>query len=114
MLPSIEIRIRELQDASGRSPFASWFDKLNARAAAKVTVALARLEQGNTSSVKSVGSGFHELRIAHGPGYRIYFGKQGRGLIILLCAGTKARRQKEIESAKQRWSEFKKLSRKGI
>lgn len=76
-------------------------------------MALTRLEQGNTSNVKSVGSGVHELRIDHGPGYRIYFGKQGKELIILLCGGTKARQQKDIETAKLRWSEFKKRKRKG-
>jgi putative addiction module killer protein len=108
VLPSNQIRIREFQDASGKSPFASWFDKLNPRAGAKVTVALTRLEQGNTSNVKSVGSGVHELRIDHGPGYRIYFGRQAKELIILLCGGTKARQQKDIETAKLRWSEFKK------
>ncbi|MGB5697946.1 MAG: type II toxin-antitoxin system RelE/ParE family toxin [Polyangiales bacterium] len=113
MLPSNQIRIREFQDASGKSPFASWFDKLNPRAAAKVTVALTRLEQGNTSNVKSVGSGVHELRIDHGPGYRIYFGRQGNELIILLCGGTKARQRKDIETAKLRWSEFKTRKRKG-
>lgn len=76
-------------------------------------MALTRLEQGNISNVKSVGSGVHELRIDHGPGYRIYFGRQGNELIILLCGGTKARQRKDIETAKLRWSEFKTRKRKG-
>jgi putative addiction module killer protein len=57
---------------------------LDARAAAKVAVALTRLGQGNMSNVKGVGGGVLELRIDYGPGYRIYFGKDGEHLVILL------------------------------
>ncbi len=81
--------IREYETERGASPFAEWFDELDAKAAAKVTIALTRLEQGNTSHVKGVGSGVFELKIDFGPGYRIYFGKDGPEIVILLAGGTK-------------------------
>jgi hypothetical protein len=62
------VEIREYLDPSGRSPFAEWFDSLNAPAAAKVTTALVRLEQGNFSNAKGVGAGVYECRIDFGPG----------------------------------------------
>ena len=64
--------IRAYVDLGGRSPFGSWFADLDAQAAAKVTTALIRIEHGNLSNVKSVGSGVFEYRIDFGPGYRIY------------------------------------------
>ena len=73
------IDVREYNDREGRSPFAAWFDNLNAPAAAKVTTALTRLALGNLSNVKGVGSGVFECRIDYGPGYRVYFGKDGDG-----------------------------------
>ena len=94
------IEIKEYIGTDGRSPYARWFDRLNARAAAKVAIALVRLEQGNFSNAKSVGAGVNECRIDFGPGYRVYFGRDGDTLIILLGGGTKKRQQQDIESAK--------------
>ena len=78
------IAIREYIDPNGRSPYARWFNRLNTQAAAKVTTALVRLEMGNLSGVKGVGAGVFEHRIDFGPGYRVYFGKDGEALVILL------------------------------
>ena len=96
-------RILEYQDIAGRSPFKDWFDELDAVAAAKINVALTRLGQGNVSSVKGVGGGVLEFRSDFGPGYRIYFGKDGKDLVILLGGGTKRRQQHDIEAAFDRW-----------
>jgi putative addiction module killer protein len=74
-------------------PDADWFNRLNARAAAKATTALTRLGQGNFSNVKGIGSGVFECRIDFGPGYRVYFGKDGERLVIL------RRRQQETPAA---------------
>lgn len=71
------VRVLEYLDPQGRSPWAKWFDGLNAVAAAKVAMALYRLGEGNFSEVKGVGPGVFEKRIDFGPGYRIYFGKSG-------------------------------------
>src|SRR5215469_3123991 len=94
-----QIVVREYLDQSGSSPFAAWFTGLHAMAAAKVVIALTRLEAGNFSNVKSVGSGVFEYRIAFGPGYRVYFGKDGNYLVILLCGGTKKRQQQDVKAA---------------
>lgn len=101
------INVREYNDREGRSPYAAWFDHLNAPAAAKVTTALTRLGQGNFSNVKGVGSGIFECRIDFGPGYRVYFGKDGERLVILLGGGTKKRQQQDIETAIARWQDYK-------
>jgi putative addiction module killer protein len=91
----------------GKSPFETWFADLDAIAAAKVSVALARLEQGNLSNVKGVGEGVLEYRINWGPGYRIYFGRDGNTLVILLTGGTKQRQERDIETAKALWADYK-------
>lgn len=102
-----EIRILEYLDPQSRSPFAAWFEGLNATAAAKVTAALYQLAAGNWSNVKSVGSGISERKIDFGPGYRIYFGKDGDRLVILLGGSTKQRQQQAIETAQERWADCK-------
>jgi putative addiction module killer protein len=93
------VDVREYLDRSGRSPYAKWFESLNAQAAAKIAIAMTRIGQGNYSNVKSVGSGVHEVRIDFGPGYRVYFGRDGECLVILLGGGTKKRQQKDIDEA---------------
>jgi putative addiction module killer protein len=102
------VPILEYIDPSGTSPYRDWFDSLNAQAAARVTVAVTRIELGNLSNAKGVGAGVHEFRIDFGPGYRVYFGRDGDRLIILLAGGTKSRQQKDIEAAQKRWADYKK------
>ena len=104
-------QIEEYVDARGDSPFARWFDRLDARAAARVTTALSRVEQGNLSRAKGVGAGVAEYRIDFGPGYRIYFGRDGATLIVLLGGGTKARQQRDIETARRLWREYQQRRR---
>ncbi|WP_284776950.1 type II toxin-antitoxin system RelE/ParE family toxin [Agrobacterium sp. lyk4-40-TYG-31] len=106
------MKIVEYIERNGISPFGRWFAKIEARAASKVTIALTRMEQGNLSNVKTVGSGVLEYRIDYGPGYRVYFGRDGDELVILLVGGTKARQQNDIETAHGLWRDYK--SRKGI
>jgi putative addiction module killer protein len=101
------IDIREYNDRNGLSPYAAWFDQLNPQAAAKVAVAMTRLALGNFSTVKSVGSGVLECRIDFGPGYRVYFGKDGERLVILLGGGTKKRQQRDIQAALANWQDYK-------
>ena len=78
------IEVREYVDTEGRSPFTKWLFGLNVQAAAKVATALERISDGNLSKVKSVGGGVLEFKIDFGPGYRIYFGRDGERLVILL------------------------------
>ncbi len=101
------IELRYYLAVGGKSPFEDWFSSLDAKAAAKVAVALARLEQGNLSNAKGVGDGVLEYRIDWGPGYRVYFGRDGDLLIILLTGGTKKRQQNDIDAAKVNWADYK-------
>jgi putative addiction module killer protein len=101
------VDVREYLDIGGRSPYAEWFDGLNAPAAAKVTVAVTRIGQGNFSNVKGAGSGVYECTVDFGPGYRIYFGKDGERLVILLGGGTKKRQQRDIQVAIAFWQDYK-------
>jgi putative addiction module killer protein len=105
------VQVLEYLDARSRSPYAAWFDNLNANAAAKVSAALYRLEAGNFSNVKGVGEGVFERRIDFGPGYRIYFGKDGETVLILLGGSGKQRQPEAIAMAQERWTDYKR--RKG-
>jgi putative addiction module killer protein len=92
--------------ADGSSPYRTWFDGLDPQAAAKVTTATLRLEMGNVSNVKWIGT-IGEYRIDWGPGYRIYLAKDGEALIVLLGGGTKKRQQADIERAKAMFAEYR-------
>ena len=72
-----------------------------------VVTALERLADGNLSSVKPVGAGVLEYKIDFGPGYRIYFGRDGDRLVILLAGGTKKRQQEDILKAKANWEDYR-------
>jgi putative addiction module killer protein len=101
------MEVLEYLDPAGRAPFGRWFDGLEAQAAAKVTIGLTRLRDGNLSNVKGVGGGVSEYRIDFGPGYRIYIGRDGETIIILLGGGTKQRQQSDIAAAQARWIDYK-------
>ena len=105
--------IRYYVSSDGQQPFAAWFAGLEAVARAKITRAIARLEQGNFSNVKTVGEGVFEYRIDFGPGYRVYFGQDGRTLVILLTGGTKKRQQGDIDTAHEYWRNYKQHKRRG-
>ena len=97
---------------NGVSVFGEWFSSLDAQAAAKAATALYRLEQGNLSSVKSVGQGVSEYKIDFGPGYRIYFGREGNTLVVLLGGGSKKTQSRDIRKAQSLWAEYKKEKRR--
>lgn len=106
------VELRGYVDERGKKRFADWLDELDAIAAAKVTMALARMEKGNFSNAKGVGSGVFEYRIDWGPGYRVYFGRDGDRLIILIGGGTKKRQQQDIEAAMSCWADYKRRKKK--
>lgn len=105
------VRIVEYIAPNGRSPYARWFERLNAPAGAKIATALYRLSLSNFSNVKGVGRGVFEQRIDFGPGYRVYFGKDGDTLVVLLGGSTKQRQQEAIDAALAAWAEYRR--RKG-
>src|SRR6266446_9834773 len=105
------LEIRYYVASGGLQPFAEWFADLDPVARAKVARALVRMEQGNLSNVKSIGEGVLEYRIDFGPGYRVYFGRDGEVLVVLLTGGTKKRQQRDIETAKEYWRDYKQTKR---
>jgi putative addiction module killer protein len=94
-------------------PWSEYANTLNRDAAAKVAAALARIQQGNFSNVKGAGAGVFEYRIDFGPGYRIYFGKDGERLVVLVGGGTKKRQQEVIATAVARWHDYKQRKETG-
>ena len=106
------MEILEYIREDGSSPYKAWFDSLDAHAAAKVAVAKARLELGNTSNIKWF-AGIGEYRINWGPGYRIYLIQDGKDLIILLGGGTKKRQQNDINKAIELHREFNFRKKRG-
>ncbi len=105
------IRVEEYITEEGNNPFADWFNDLDAQAANKVNTYLTRITQGNTSNLKPLKGTFQEVRIDWGPGYRVYVGRDGDALIILLGGGTKQRQQKDINKAEEFWEDYKKRKR---
>lgn len=81
--------------------FAKWFAALrDATAKARIAVRIRRLSLGNPGDVRPVGEGLSELRIDHGPGYRVYFVRRGDVVVVLLCGGDKRTQERDIAEAK--------------
>jgi putative addiction module killer protein len=105
------MELRTYRTESGQSPFEDWFAGLDPIAQGRVSVALTRMEQGNLSNAKSVGGGVLEYRIDFGPGYRLYFGRDGQVLIIMLAGGDKRRQQRDIHAAIAYWENYRRRKR---
>ena len=103
----------EYEREDGTRPFSKWFSTLNVQAALKVRTVIGRLENGNFSNVEGIGQGVSEYKLDFGPGYRVYFGKDGTNLVILLGGGTKRRQSGDIKKAQELWKTYKARKRKG-
>src|ERR1700724_1096352 len=99
--------VLEYLDSQGRSPFAAWFVWLDPAAAAKVATAMTPLALGHPSNVQGVGAGVFETKIDFGPGYRVYFGKDGERVVILLAGGTKKGLLNDNKRQKANWRALK-------
>ena len=109
MLPLVMLKMIEFTeyiDANGKSPFAQWFDALDAVAATKIRVYTTRVELGNYSNVEPIGEGLSEIKIDFGPGYRVYFRKEKEKLLLLLGGSSKKGQQKAIDAAKLAWKKY--------
>ncbi len=98
--------VREYVDSAGRIPFREWLDELDVPMRARVQARVLRFETGNLGDHKEVGSGVWEARLDFGPGYRIYFGRRGRELVLLLTGGDKKSQKKDLNRAKEFWRDY--------
>ncbi len=102
------IEIRYYLAGSGKRPFIDWLESLkDIRARAIIKARLDRIQIGNFGDYKPVGEGVYELRIDYGPGYRVYFGKEGNKVILLLLGGSKKTQERDIAKAKEYWLEYR-------
>lgn len=100
--------VNEYTDEQGRSPYALWLRGLrDSRAKAKIIMQVDKMELGLLGDVEPIGDGLSELRIHYGPGYRVYYGKEGRQVYLLLCGGDKSSQSKDIKKAKVYWKDHK-------
>jgi len=103
--------LQEYVTADGRNPFRDWLRGLrDVHARAKVRVRLNRIRLGNFGDVKSVGGAVSELRIPYGPGYRVYFARTGRTIVLLLCGGDKSTQERDVSTAKDYWLDYQRRS----
>lgn len=99
--------IEEYLTADGKNPFREWLRSLkDVTARAKIRVRLNRIRLGNFGDCKPVGGGVQELRVPYGPGYRVYFGRTEKTIVILLCGGDKKTQNKDIQKAQGFWQDY--------
>ncbi len=107
----IEREIKKLELRNGLVPFDVWFDSLrDKRMQVAVDARLARVRAGNFGDCKSVGGGAFELRIAFGPGLRVYYGLHGQKIVVLLGGGDKSSQARDIRRAQELWQQFMKYA----
>ena len=102
----MKLTIREFLTAEDRSPFRTWVEKLEVTVKARVQARVLRFETGNLGDCRAVGGGVWEARLMFGPGYRVYFGREGFSIILLLLGGDKASQRKDIRDARRFWREY--------
>lgn len=102
------IELLRYQREDGREPFTEWLnDQRDKVAQARIRIRLRQVQAGNFGDAKPVGDGVSELRIHVGAGYRVYFGRHGKTVVILLCGGDKSSQTADIKRAKELWAEWK-------
>jgi putative addiction module killer protein len=98
--------IREYVQADGSCPFREWLASLDVAIRARVQARVMRIESGNFGDHKQIDSDVHELRLDFGPGYRLYFARQGKAVVILLCGGDKKSQRRDIKTAQNFYKDF--------
>lgn len=94
-------RLEIYRDPTGREPYGRWWDRLDARTAQRIANHVDRMRFGNFSDSKPVGEGVWELRLHFGPGYRVYYLRDGDTVVLLLCGGDKGSQEDDIRRAKE-------------
>ncbi len=107
------LTVREYVAADGKTPFREWLSSLTTAVRARIQARVLRFELGNLGDHKTVGSSVWEARVMFGPGYRIYFGKDGDSIIVLLVGDDKGSQAKDIARAQGFWRDFLEAKRHG-
>lgn len=104
--------ITEYTDEAGESPFSGWMRQVNdAQALARIDARIGRLVEGLFGDCKPVGEGVWELKVNWGPGYRVYYARAGRRVILILCAGDKRGQRTDIKRAIRLWQDWKRRTK---
>ena len=99
---------------AGDKPFKEWLDGLkDIMARQKIRIRLDRVRLGNLGKNRSVGEGVYELKIDHGPGYRVYYGLDKKTVVLLLLGGDKSSQKKDITQARAYWDDHKRRKSNG-
>ena len=102
-----EITVLHYLTAAGSCPFQEWIESVRDKAVrATVAARINRVRAGTLGDWKPVGDGVFELRVDRGPGYRVYFGRDGRTVVILLTGGEKRSQDSDIKKAKEHWRDY--------
>jgi putative addiction module killer protein len=99
--------LRAYESKIGRNYYREWLASLDRVTELKIVRRVTRLELGNFGDVRAIGEGLSELRIDYGPGYRVYYGRQNREIILLLCGSDKSGQDRAIAKAKELWREYR-------
>ncbi|MEK7656121.1 MAG: type II toxin-antitoxin system RelE/ParE family toxin [Elusimicrobiota bacterium] len=99
------------QTSSGRCPFRDWFDSLDKTVQQMVDARLTRVRRGLLGHAENLGGGVWELKFDVGPGFRVYCGRVGGSIVILLRAGHKKRQQSDIDSVRECWADYLRRTR---
>jgi len=103
----MRLAIREYVTRQGKSPFREWLKNLDMGIQARVQARVLRFESGNLGDHKSVRGGVWEARLDFGPGYRLYFARDGNAVILFLAGGDNASQSKDVVAAKRYWQDFR-------
>ncbi|MBI3795266.1 MAG: type II toxin-antitoxin system RelE/ParE family toxin [Nitrospinae bacterium] len=103
-----KFEIIEYVDDQGKKPFSDWLARLrDIRGVAVIDARLKRIVLGNFGDCKRMTPALWELRVDFGPGYRVYFAKDGARIVLLLCGGNKATQQRDVEKASHLWNNYR-------
>ncbi len=109
----MKLTIREFLTAAGRNPYRDWIGNLEVTVRARAQARVLRLETGNPGDCRALRGGIWEARLMFGPGYRIYFGREGPFVILLLLGGDKSSQKRDIRHARRFWKEYRGATQHG-
>jgi putative addiction module killer protein len=98
--------IRLFKTVNGRTPFTEWVENLAFSVQKIILKRVKRVALGNFGDAKPLGDAIYELRIDSGPGYRVYYGLDGKTIVLLLSGGDKSTQAKDIKQAKEYWNDY--------